>query len=200
MGVICVDDLFVYIIHVIIISYRKYSHKFAYKMKKMNKNEWIAVVVGVALVAFLLYGGSFLSIFGGAVNLGGPEATNSGGNNQERDMAKIPESGVESEDLVVGSGATAQRGDAVSVHYVGTLTDGTVFDSSLQRNEPFTFTLGSGQVIRGWDEGLVGMQIGGVRRVYIAPDYAYGSQSVGSIPANSALIFEVQLLDVEKAQ
>src|SRR3990167_7858117 len=89
-------------------------------------------------------------------------------------------------------------GDNLTVHYVGTLPDGKVFDSSLDRNAQFSFTLGVGQVIRGWDEGFSGMQVGGTRLIIVAPDYGYGEQGVGTIPPNSTLIFEVELLDVEK--
>lgn len=102
------------------------------------------------------------------------------------------------EDEVVGTGAVAQAGDNVVVHYVGTLTNGTVFDASKNRgDEGFTFTLGVGQVIQGWDKGVAGMKVGGKRKLYIPSDMAYGPRAVGNvIPANSALIFEVELLDV----
>lgn len=100
------------------------------------------------------------------------------------------------QDKVLGTGTEAKTGDTITVHYTGTLMDGTKFDSSLDRNEAFTFTLGAGQVIPGWDQGLVGMKEGGVRTLFIAPELAYGSQAVGPIPANSALSFEVQLLKV----
>lgn len=100
------------------------------------------------------------------------------------------------QDKEVGTGTEAKVGDTITVHYTGTLMDGTKFDSSLDRNEAFTFTLGAGQVIPGWDQGLVGMKEGGVRTLFIAPELAYGSQAVGPIPANSALSFEVQLLKV----
>lgn len=100
------------------------------------------------------------------------------------------------EDIVVGTGAEAVSGGAVTVHYVGTLVDGTVFDSSLSRGEPFTFNLGVGEVIPGWEQGVAGMKEGGKRRLYIAPELAYGAQAVGPIPANSALIFEVELVSV----
>lgn len=101
------------------------------------------------------------------------------------------------EDLTVGNGAEAKVGDKVTVHYTGALTDGTKFDSSLDRGEPFVFTVGAGQVIKGWDQGIPGMKEGGKRKLYIAPSLAYGETAVGSIPANSALIFEVELLKVE---
>jgi len=103
------------------------------------------------------------------------------------------------QDTVVGTGVEAKSGDTVTVHYVGTLTNGTKFDSSLDRGEPFSFTLGAGQVIPGWDQGLVGMKEGGSRTLLIAPELAYGAQTVGPIPANSALMFQVQLLKVGSA-
>lgn len=101
------------------------------------------------------------------------------------------------EDEVVGNGDEAVAGKQVTVNYVGTLTDGTKFDSSYDRNQPFTFTLGAGQVIQGWDQGVAGMKVGGKRKLTIPPDLGYGSQAVGSIPANSTLVFEVELLKVQ---
>lgn len=100
------------------------------------------------------------------------------------------------EDLVVGSGAEAKAGDEVKVHYSGTLTDGTKFDSSFDRNEPFEFTLGAGQVIEGWDKGFAGMKVGGKRKLTIPASMGYGDREIGPIPANSTLIFEVELLEV----
>lgn len=99
-------------------------------------------------------------------------------------------------DLVVGTGATAASGDTLTVHYVGTLTNGTVFDSSRASNQPFTFRLGVGQVIQGWDLGVPGMKVGGKRKLTIPPQLAYGSRQVGSIPPNSTLIFEIELLSI----
>jgi len=104
-------------------------------------------------------------------------------------------------DEMAGTGTEAAPGDTVSVRYTGVLPDGTVFDASVRHgNEPFTFTLGGGQVIRGWDEGLVGMKEGGKRRLIIPPLYGYGSQDLGVIPPNSTLIFDVELLSVTKGQ
>jgi len=106
-------------------------------------------------------------------------------------------SGLQYEDLNVGTGAQAQPGNTVSVQYTGWLQDGTKFDSSLDRNQPFTFTLGMGNVIQGWDEGVAGMKVGGKRRLTIPPDLAYGSRGAGGvIPPNATLIFEVELLEV----
>ena len=107
-----------------------------------------------------------------------------------------PAAGLVSQDLVVGTGATAASGDLVTVNYVGTLTSGAKFDSSYDRNQPFTFRLGAGQVIAGWDQGVVGMKVGGKRRLTIPPRLGYGSQANGPIPANSTLIFEIELLSI----
>jgi FKBP-type peptidyl-prolyl cis-trans isomerase FkpA len=112
--------------------------------------------------------------------------------------ATTTSSGLKIEDLVVGTGAVAEKGKMVGVHYTGWLTDHTKFDSSLDRGEPFTFPLGQGQVIRGWDEGVAGMKVGGKRRLTIPPDLGYGARGAGGvIPPNATLIFEVELLSVK---
>lgn len=108
-----------------------------------------------------------------------------------------PSAAMQSTDEVVGTGDEAVAGKTVSVNYVGTLQDGTKFDSSYDRNQPFEFQLGGGQVIKGWDQGVVGMKVGGKRKLVIPPDLAYGSQANGSIPANSTLTFEIELLSVK---
>jgi FKBP-type peptidyl-prolyl cis-trans isomerase len=158
-------------------------------MKKISKREGIAIAFGLGVVAFLLFGGIFFGLFNRQPN-------------QDLTMteeSQIPVTGVEVEDIEVGTGETAASGDQLTVHYVGTLPSGKVFDSSVDRGTPFAFTLGEGRVIRGWEEGMVGMKVGGKRKLIIAPDYGYGSNGVGTIPPNSILIFEVELLDVEKA-
>ncbi len=101
------------------------------------------------------------------------------------------------EDLVVGTGVEAKTGNTVSVHYKGTLLNGTVFDSSYNRGTPFSFTLGQNTVIQGWEQGVLGMKVGGKRKLVIPPDLAYGPRAIGLIPANSTLVFEVELLDVK---
>lgn len=101
-------------------------------------------------------------------------------------------------DTTPGTGAVAEAGDTISVDYVGQLPNGTVFDASQNRGQPFTFQLGTGMVIRGWDEGLIGMKEGGVRTLVIPPDMGYGAQANGPIPANSTLIFQVKLIHVQK--
>ncbi len=106
-------------------------------------------------------------------------------------------SGLQIEDLTVGNGATATAGQNVAVHYTGWLTNGTKFDSSKDRNDPFRFGLGQRQVIAGWDEGVQGMQVGGVRKLTIPPELGYGARGAGGvIPPNATLVFEVELLDV----
>jgi FKBP-type peptidyl-prolyl cis-trans isomerase len=101
------------------------------------------------------------------------------------------------EDLVAGSGDTAQPGQHVTVHYTGWLTNGQKFDSSVDRHDPFEFRLGVGQVIPGWDQGVAGMQVGGKRKLTIPPQLAYGTRGAGGvIPPNATLVFEVELLAV----
>lgn len=104
------------------------------------------------------------------------------------------------QDLRVGTGDEATKGETISVNYVGTLSDGKKFDSSYDRGQPFIFSLGAGQVIQGWDLGVVGMKVGGKRKLTIPPSFGYGAQNVGNglIPPNSTLIFEVELLGVQK--
>ncbi|MFY0581889.1 FKBP-type peptidyl-prolyl cis-trans isomerase [Cystobacter fuscus] len=101
------------------------------------------------------------------------------------------------EDTKVGTGTEAVAGKTVTVHYVGTLTNGSKFDSSRDRKEGFTFRLGAGQVIKGWDQGVAGMKVGGVRKLTIPPEMGYGARGYPPvIPPNSTLLFEVELLDV----
>ena len=106
-------------------------------------------------------------------------------------------SGLVIEDLVVGNGEAANAGQGVSVHYTGWLQNGTQFDSSKDRGEAFVFALGRGEVIRGWDEGVSGMKVGGKRKLTIPPELGYGARGAGGvIPPNATLLFEVELLAV----
>jgi FKBP-type peptidyl-prolyl cis-trans isomerase len=108
-------------------------------------------------------------------------------------------SGLKYVELKLGDGAEAKKGDTVQVHYTGWLKDGTKFDSSKDRNRAFTFTLGEGRVIKGWDEGVAGMKIGGKRKLIIPPDLAYGKEGRPPvIPENAELTFEVELLKIGK--
>jgi len=109
----------------------------------------------------------------------------------------ITDSGLKYEDTVLGEGELAKAGQRVSVHYTGWLENGTKFDSSKDRNSPFDFNLGAGMVIKGWDEGVAGMQVGGSRKLTIPSQLGYGAAGAGGvIPANATLIFEVELLAV----
>jgi FKBP-type peptidyl-prolyl cis-trans isomerase len=120
---------------------------------------------------------------------------------QEKDVTISPMNDAVNElvveDLKVGTGAEAVAGKKVTVNYKGTLTSGVQFDSSYDRGIPFDFVLGAGGVIQGWDEGVAGMKVGGKRKLTIPASLGYGARAVGSIPANSTLIFEVELLKVE---
>jgi FKBP-type peptidyl-prolyl cis-trans isomerase len=101
------------------------------------------------------------------------------------------------EDTVIGTGPEAKAGQNVTVHYTGMFTDGKKFDSSVDRRDPFVFALGAGQVIRGWDEGVQGMRVGGKRKLTIPPHLGYGARGAGGvIPPNATLVFEVELLGV----
>ncbi len=105
-------------------------------------------------------------------------------------------SGLQYRDDAVGEGQEAKAGDTVSVHYTGTLQDGKKFDSSRDRGQPFSFPLGAGHVIKGWDEGVAGMKIGGRRSLVIPPELGYGGRAIGPIPPNSTLLFDVELLGI----
>lgn len=152
-------------------------------MKELSKNEWIAVTVGIfAIGFFFVFGQAVMSII------------NPNASKQMNQQLQI-------QDEVVGTGDVAQPGDMLTVHYTGKLPDGTVFDSSYNRNEPFRFKLGAGMVIKGWDEGMVGMKVGGKRILIVPPDYGYGADGVpGVIPGNSTLIFEVELIKISNSQ
>lgn len=152
----------------------------------MTKNQWVGVGVGLLVVSFFLMGGSISRFFSN------PKEP------FQLSMAPDQSNNLMAKDEVVGSGEVAMAGDILTVHYTGQLSDGTVFDSSLVRGQPFQFVLGAGQVIKGWDQGLVGMKVGGKRLLSIPPELGYGANQIGPIPANSTLIFEVELLEVKK--
>ena len=117
---------------------------------------------------------------------------------EEKKKVVTTKSGLKYEDLKEGTGAEAKKGDTVEVHYTGTLTNGKKFDSSHDRNEPFSFKLGAGMVIKGWDEGVAGMKVGGKRKLMIPPSLGYGARGAGGvIPPNADLIFEVELLKIK---
>jgi FKBP-type peptidyl-prolyl cis-trans isomerase len=157
--------------------------------------------IATALALFVII---FLFVFPGSLFSSGsvlPQAVvESTTDTQSQAMNTPTPTNLEIADTVVGTGATAASGDVVTVQYVGSLTNGTIFDASARHGtEGFTFNLGAGQVIQGWDRGIVGMKEGGKRVLVIPAHLAYGSQAIGDvIPANATLIFEVELLKVQK--
>ncbi|MEK7200755.1 MAG: FKBP-type peptidyl-prolyl cis-trans isomerase [Patescibacteria group bacterium] len=157
-------------------------------MRKLSKKEWVAVAVAVVFVGYTLFGGNIMSLF--QKNLINQNSTASVANSQS-----INNNGVIINDVVVGQGAEVKNGQSVSVHYILSLSDGTVIQNSKDFGQPFKFTLGAGQVIPGWEQGFAGMKIGGVRTIVIPPELAYGSQQAGPIPPNSTLIFTIELID-----
>ncbi|MDB5214834.1 MAG: Peptidyl-prolyl cis-trans isomerase [Myxococcaceae bacterium] len=147
------------------------------------------VVGGLALAGWVLFGGKSAS-----------DGSADGGASASSSSALPSDGGLGVEDLVVGTGAEAAKGDKVKVHYVGTLTDGSEFDSSKKHGEPFDFQLGAGQVIKGWDQGVAGMKVGGKRKLTVPASLGYGMRGHPPvIPANATLLFEVELLELTKA-
>jgi FKBP-type peptidyl-prolyl cis-trans isomerase FkpA len=149
-------------------------------MKKLNRNEKIAVTLAILVVGFFfVFGSGLLSTLTG------------------KSFTDQVQSGVKYQDIVVGTGDDFSKGDKVSLYYKVSLTDGKLVDSS-DGKSPIIFISGSGQVIKGLEEGIAGMRVGGKRLIIVPPDFGYGSQNVGPIPANSTLIFEVELVSREK--
>ncbi|MEN8236973.1 MAG: FKBP-type peptidyl-prolyl cis-trans isomerase [Pseudomonadota bacterium] len=133
------------------------------------------------------------------ISMSAPQAKEEPTPTQKSAQGKVQmPSGLIIEDITVGGGITPEEGQTVVVHYTGTLENGKKFDSSHDRGKPFRFTLGAGEVIKGWDEGLATMKIGGKRKLTIPPELGYGARGAGAaIPANATLIFDVELVDVE---
>ena len=152
-------------------------------MKTLDKNEWVAVIVSVFVVGFFfIFGQGLVSMFTSKMS--------------QNMISQTPQ--VTVSDEVTGTGDLALSGNRVVVHYTGRFVDGKVFDSSVTRGEPFQFVLDSGQVIKGWDQGIAGMKVGGKRIISVPPELGYGANDYGPIPGGSTLIFEVELLKVEK--
>jgi len=151
----------------------------------MDKKTAIAVTIAVVLVGVFIGGGLVSGIF------------TSSNDNQASSTSMQQTNELQSNDVVVGTGDVAVAGKQVTVHYTGVFSDGKKFDSSRDGGVPFTFTLGSGQVIKGWDIGVEGMKVGGKRILIIPPQLGYGSSDYGPIPGNSTLIFEIELLGVK---
>ena len=150
---------------------------------RLNQKEWTAVVIAMFVVGFFfLFGGNLISAF------------------RETSMQNQTQSKLILTDEIIGTGEEAAAGDRVTVNYTGHFVNGDIFDSSVARGEPFQFVLGAGQVIEGWDKGILGMRVGGKRTLSVPPEFGYGSKDYGPIPGGSTLIFDVELLKVEKGQ
>lgn len=149
------------------------------------------IAFSLALIAALAIGCERSQEVGGAA--GAP----AGKTDTMAENLETAPSGLQYVDLKVGTGASPQTGQTAVVHYTGWLVDGKKFDSSKDRGQPFSFALGRGQVIKGWDEGVATMKVGGKRNLLIPPELAYGSRGQGPIPPNTPLFFEVELLSVQ---
>ena len=164
------------------------------------ENKHIAAICGVGLVILLIV--LFLFHSNKTPNTGADNPLNSGLNQALlTPLAATPTpiiiSQLSGQDINIGTGSAVVAGDNVTVNYIGALTDGRVFDSSLARHQPFTFQIGSNGIIEGFQEGIVGMKLGGKRKIFIPANLGYGDKAQGSIPANSGLIFDVELIDIQ---
>ncbi len=162
-----------------------------------NKHLVVSGLIGLGILLVLLFsfGSSKLPAFEDKFNL----ESNTTLGRESTSPPQITE--LSGQDLKVGTGSAAvEVGDTITLHYVGAFSNGKVFDSSYERNQPFAVTIGSGQVIAGFDQGVVGMKVGGKRRLLIPPNLAYGQKGQGPIPPNSSLIFEIELLDIKKKE
>lgn len=160
-------------------------------MKTLSKKEWIAVAVAVIFVGYTLFGGSIMSLFQNNSMDNQPAATAA--------SSSFSNNGVVINDILVGQGAEVKSGQLVTVHYILSLSNGTVIQNSKDLGTPFQFILGAGDVIPGWELGFAGMKIGGIRTITIPPELAYGANQVGPIPANSTLIFTIELVGAQDA-
>lgn len=159
----------------------------------MNRNILIVIAVIILIAAII---GIYLFLQKPGENMNQQAAALSGGQAEENNSYEIQ--GMKVEILKEGTGEGAKAGDDILVDYVGTLTDGVKFDSSIDRNQPFPYTLGQNMVIQGWEIGLLGMKVGEKRRLTIPPELAYGEQGRPPIiPSNATLIFEIDMLDIK---
>lgn len=155
-------------------------------MKKLNQKEWIAVTIALFVVGFFFLFGEHVLRF----------VTRTDTRNTKNNIKNMDTPEILAQDVQVGTGQEALPGRQVTVEYTGKFTNGKVFDTSVGRGS-FIFSLGSGQVIQGWDKGIVGMKVGGKRILTVPPEYGYGPSDYGPIPGGSTLIFEVELLNVQ---
>jgi peptidylprolyl isomerase/FKBP-type peptidyl-prolyl cis-trans isomerase FkpA len=177
-------------------------------MRKLTFSEWVAVFIAIVVVSYFFFFNGTVFSFNQenssmnqiesdvVTNTDDATTSNQNDNNMTQETKTLP--GIQITDTVVGTGEEAVAGKTVVVNYTGKFTDGKVFDSSIPRGQPFDFKLGAGMVIKGWDEGVAGMKVGGKRTLVISPEKAYGERGAGNvIPPNSTLVFDVELLDVQ---
>jgi len=165
----------------------------------MTKNFIAAVVIGVLVLIIFSY---FIFGLNGATStdnntITADTPTNSVTINEVSQAPTGSNEKLEVTDEKIGTGKEVKKGDTVEINYVGTLTNGKKFDASAEHGGPFTTQIGVGQVIKGWDEGIIGMKVGGKRKLVIPPSLGYGSQNMGTIPPNSTLIFQVELVGIK---
>jgi FKBP-type peptidyl-prolyl cis-trans isomerase len=151
----------------------------------------------IFLVIAVVFIGAAMLLNGQRDQLSSDRGENTNVTNESMATSTQDTKGLIIEDVKAGTGAEAVAGKTVSVHYVGTFKDGKKFDSSRDRGTPFEFPLGAGRVIAGWDQGVAGMKVGGVRKLTVPPELGYGPNDYGPIPGNSTLLFEVELLGVK---
>ncbi len=156
----------------------------------MKRNWYILLLISIGFVIGIII---FIFTYNKETNPDGWQNIQINISNDMTDETKKP---LDIQILKEGSGQEIKNGDTATVHYTGTLENGIKFDSSVDRGTPFSFVLGAGKVIKGWDMGVLGMKVGEKRKLTIQPEYGYGSTPIGSIPANSVLIFEVELLKI----
>jgi FKBP-type peptidyl-prolyl cis-trans isomerase len=176
----------------------------------INKFEAIGIFVCVGIMSIALFlmrldsSDGVLSVIEGETEVASVIAAN--GEDKDQTLAQTLANSMNSvgdlknivsEDVVEGEGAEVKNGDLVSVHYIGTLQNGQQFDNSYVKGQPYTFTVGKGDVIKGWDLGLVGMKVGGQRILVIPPEYAYGKDGMYPIPGNATLVFSVELIEIK---
>ena len=165
-------------------------------MKPTQAGIAVALALAVVIIVFIFPG---LSPFPSTSAPAAVDADLTTADNQSTPTAMSPDS-LQLTDQIVGTGMVAENGDTVTVNYIGAFTNGTVFDASANHGSSgFDFVLGAGRVIAGWDQGVAGMKVGGKRMLVVPPALGYGSQDYGPIPANSTLVFEIELLEVQKA-
>jgi len=160
-------------------------------------NQRNIIITGVVIVIILVLGLIILMQVNKNSNNTSTTNTTTTNNPDSSPINTSTTSGLVIQDIKTGTGNAVVNGNTLSVNYIGTLTDGTKFDSSYDRNQPFSFVIGQGNVIQGWDQGMLGMKVGGKRKLTIPANLGYGNQPAGSIPPNSTLIFEVELLGIK---